>query len=85
MQLELPSPLFALEPGQVVSLDDARGTCIRARYGAVWVTEEGSATDHIVPAGTSHVVSRAGRTVVQALEPAWIALADGPCLPTPFN
>lgn len=84
MQLELASPLFALEPGQVVSLDDARGTCIRARYGAVWVTEEGSDKDHIVPAGNSHVVSRAGRTVVQALEPAWIALANGPCVPTPY-
>ena len=85
MQIELASPLFALEPGQVVSLDDARGTCIRARYGAVWVTEEGSVKDHILRAGTSHVVSRAGRTVVQALEPAWIALADGPCALTPLN
>ncbi len=85
MQLELASPLFALEPGQVVSLDDARGTCIRARYGAVWVTEEGSAKDHIVSPGKSHVVSRAGRTVVQALEPAWIALGDSPCQPNPLN
>ena len=85
MQLDLASPLFALEPGQVVSLDDARGTCIRARCGAVWVTEEGSAKDHIVSPGKSHVVTRAGRTVVQALEPAWIALAAGPCPATPLD
>ncbi len=85
MQLDLASPLFALEPGQVVSLHDARGTCIGARYGAVWVTEEGSVKDHIVSPGKSHVVSRAGRTVVQALEPAWIALVDGPCPPAPHN
>ena len=74
MQLDLASPLLALEPGQVVTLDDARGTRIRARYGAVWVTEEGSVDDHIVSPGETHIVGRDGRTVVQAMQPAWIAL-----------
>ena len=74
MQLDLASPLLALEPGQVVTLDDARGTRIAARYGAVWVTEEGSVQDHIVEPGQTFVVEREGRTVVQAMQPAWIAL-----------
>ena len=79
MQLDLASPLLALEPGQVVTLDHAAGTCIRARYGAVWITEEGSADDHIVTPGETHVVRRGGRTVVQAMQPAWIALRPSPC------
>lgn len=74
MQLDLASPLLALAPGQVVALDDARGTRIRARYGAVWVTEEGSLADHIVQPGQTFVVGRDGRTVVQAMQPAWVAL-----------
>jgi hypothetical protein len=81
MQLDLASPLLALEPGQVITLDDAAGTCIRARYGAVWVTEEGHTADHIVQPGDVHVVGRAGRTVIQALQPAWVALRQGPCVP----
>ena len=81
MQLDLASPLLALEPGQVLTLDDAAGTCIRARYGAVWVTEEGSSADHIVRPGDAHTIGRGGRTVVQALEPAWVALRATPCVP----
>ena len=82
MQLDLASPLLALDPGQVVTLDDARGTCIRARYGAVWVTEEGSPVDYIVSPGEVHVVGRSGRTVVQAMQAAWVALRPD-CQPVP--
>ena len=78
MNLQLKAPLISLEPGQVVTLDDAQGTRIVARSGTVWVTEEGEARDHIVGPGDALVVARAGRTIVQALKPAWISLADGP-------
>ncbi len=78
MNIQLRTPLLALEPGQVVTLDDAQGTRIVARSGTVWVTEEGEARDHIVAPGDALVVARPGRTVVQALQAAWISLADGP-------
>jgi hypothetical protein len=74
MQLRIDQPLLALEPGQVVTLDDAAGTRVSARYGAIWVTEEGSEKDHIVRPGEDFVLRRRGRTVVQALQPAWVAL-----------
>ena len=77
MQLGLNAPLLALEAGQVVTLDDAQGTRILARSGTVWVTEEGETRDHIVGPGDALVVMRPGRTLVQALQPAWISLADG--------
>ena len=78
MNLQLNTPLLALESGQVVTLDDAQGTRIVARTGSVWVTEEGEARDHVVGAGDALVVARPGRTVVQALQRSWISLADGP-------
>jgi hypothetical protein len=74
MTLNLNAPVLALEPGQVVTLDDAAGTRISARSGTVWVTEEGNTEDHIVTPGQSLVVARGGRTLVQALQPACIAL-----------
>ena len=74
MKLRIDQPLIALEPGQVVTLDDAAGTRVSARYGTVWVTEEGSGKDHIVKPGEDFVLGRRGRTVVQALQPAWVAL-----------
>ena len=74
MELHLKAPLLALEAGQVVTLDDAAGTRIEARSGTVWVTEEGDRDDHIVAPGETLVVTHDGRTLVQALQPACIAL-----------
>jgi hypothetical protein len=76
MQLQLKKPVIALEPGQVVTLDDAQGTRIVARLGTVWVTEEGDTRDHIVGPGDALIVAHSGRTVVQALKSAWISLTD---------
>ena len=69
-------PFVALEAGQVLSLDDARGMRIRAKAGTVWVTEEGDLDDHIVGPGGSLVIAHDGRTVVQAMGHSWIAI-DG--------
>lgn len=74
MELNVEAPVLALETGQVVTLDDAAGTRICARSGTVWVTEEGNRDDYIVAPGQCLVVARDGRTLVQALQPAWIAL-----------
>ena len=77
MNLQLQQPVIALEPGQVVTLDDAQGTRIFARAGTVWVTEEGEMRDHVIGPGDALVIARPGRTLVQALKPSWISLADG--------
>jgi hypothetical protein len=74
MELVMQSPVLSLEAGEVVSLDDAAGYRILARCGMVWVTHEDSATDHIVQPGESLVVKKDGRTVVQALQRAWVSI-----------
>ncbi len=78
MLVDLRKPEVSLDTGEVLTLDDAEGTRILARTGTIWVTEEGSREDHIVGPGDALVVVRPGRTVVQALKPAWIALGAGP-------
>jgi ferric-dicitrate binding protein FerR (iron transport regulator) len=74
MTLNLESPVLALEAGQVLVLDDAAGTRIVSRHGTVWVTEEGDREDHILRPGETLTIDRGGRTLLQALQPAWVAL-----------
>ncbi len=74
MNLNLDQPTLALEAGEVVSLDDVVGTRISARLGTLWVTCEDSRRDVILAPGESVVVTRPGRTVVQALQSAFVSL-----------
>jgi hypothetical protein len=74
MNLNLDHPTLALEQGQVVSLDDAAGKRISARLGSVWITYEGNLKDVILSPGESLILANDGRTVVQALEPAFVTL-----------
>ena len=74
MRLELETRLLTLQPGQVVALDDAIGTRIVAQRGIVWITEEGDPSDHILRPGETRVVRNRGRTLVQAMQCARIAL-----------
>ena len=74
MHLDLDAPILTLRPGQLIVLDDAVGTRIQACRGTVWVTEDGDLDDHIVAAGESLVVTRGGRTLVQAMQVARISL-----------
>lgn len=76
MQLSLRKPNVSLDAGEVLTLEDAAGTSIVARTGSVWVTEEGSREDRIVGPGEAIVIAHRGLTVVQALKPSWISLAD---------
>ncbi len=83
MNLSLNEPEFALAPGEVATLDDACGAAIRAHGGALWITEEGVLEDFVVAPGESFVVRRDGRTLVQAIEAAWITVREhaSPCPP----
>lgn len=79
MNLSIKAPLVTLDRGQVITLDDAAGTRIVLRSGTVWVTQEDDAKDHIVGPGDEIVVAHDGRTVIQALQQAWISINEAPC------
>lgn len=81
MNLRLEAPVLSLDPGQFISLDDACGTHIRSCEGTVWITEEGERRDFVVGPGDAFLVTRPGRTLVQAMVAARIALraTDMPC------
>lgn len=60
------STRLSLAAGELVNLDDARGTTLRVRRGQVWVTQDGDLADHVLDAGTAWAIERNGRTIVQA-------------------
>lgn len=74
MKLTLDRPTLALHQGQVMSLDDIAGIRISACAGTLWITCEDSRRDVILRTGESVVVTRGGRTVLQALQPACVSL-----------
>ena len=76
MNLILEAPVLTLETGQFFSLDDACGTRIQSCEGTVWITEEGEPRDFVVGPGDAFLVTRPGRTLVQAMAPSRVALLD---------
>lgn len=57
---------LALASGDLVNLDNARGTTVRVGRGQVWLTQYGDPVDHVLDAGDSWAVERNGRTILQA-------------------
>jgi hypothetical protein len=76
MRLDLEYPVIALDRGEVLTLDEAVGKRILAQRGTVWITEEDNVDDHILGAGETLTVTHGGRTVIQALNPAWISIRE---------
>ncbi|MGD9954395.1 MAG: DUF2917 domain-containing protein [Burkholderiales bacterium] len=76
MQLNVTSSKVVLEPGQVLTLDDAEGVHVRPRGAKVWITEEGDCSDFVVNPGEEFVITRAGRTVLQAIDTTWVDLRE---------
>ena len=74
MDLRTQSAVLELKPGQVVTLDDAEGTSVRTRCGAVWLTEEGEAKDFVLSAGERRVIANPGRTLIQAMQTSWVSI-----------
>ena len=44
----------------------AAGACIAVQSGRIWLTQTGDANDYFVEAGQRHVVTRAGRVVIES-------------------
>lgn len=76
MRLKVTTSKVVLEPGQVLTLDDAEGVHIRPQGAKVWITEEGDCSDFVVNPGEEFVVTGGGRTVVQAIDTTWVDLRE---------
>jgi Protein of unknown function (DUF2917) len=74
MEIKLESPRFALAAGELVRIENARGTSIRCAEGLLWVTQEGDHNDYVVSATDVLPIDRNGRTVVHAMRPTTFSI-----------
>jgi hypothetical protein len=56
---------FSLARNEVLALKRARGMRIRVLCGCAWVTERGSAADHVLEAGCEYRVAGNGLVVIE--------------------
>ena len=63
-----------LTHGDLVKLDDARGTTLRVTRGTLWVTQEHDHRDVMLNAGDVWTVERDGLTLVEAQTRAGLCL-----------
>ncbi|HXU51149.1 MAG TPA: DUF2917 domain-containing protein [Casimicrobiaceae bacterium] len=60
------SKALDLSRGEMLALDDARGTTLRVSRGTVWITQEKELRDVVLGAGDTWMVERNGLTLVEA-------------------
>jgi hypothetical protein len=61
---------IVIAAGGAASIEAAAGAAIQCVAGKLWLTQEGDARDHVVPAGTTFCTDRAGRVVVTGVDGA---------------
>jgi hypothetical protein len=58
-----------MERGSILRIEDARGSVLHVREGAVWLTQEGDPLDRYLGAGARFHLDRGGLAVAQAIHP----------------
>ena len=76
MKIEFSSSGVLMAKDQTLKLPTAAGVRIASQRGTVWITQDGDRRDIVLSAGESVVLERTTSTIVQAIEPALITMAD---------
>lgn len=71
-----------LDRGDLVRLDDARGTTLRVTRGTLWITQEKERNDVVLHAGDVWAVERDGLTLVEAQSVAGLCLVGPGAAPS---
>jgi len=66
---EAPDDVLRLSTQATFARQLPAGACIAVQSGCVWLTQAGDANDYFVSAGECHVVTRAGRVVIESFTP----------------
>ncbi len=76
MKIEFSSSGVLLAKDQTLNLPNAAGVRVASQSGTVWITQDGDLRDIVLAPGQSVVLERSTPTIVQAIEPALITIAD---------
>jgi len=69
--------------GTVLRIDSGAGVLVHVWEGELWLTQEGSPTDHLLSAGQSFRIDRGGATLAQAFQRSVISLSASAPGPAP--
>jgi hypothetical protein len=73
-----------LDSGALLPLHDSAGASVACLDGALWITQENEGSDIVLRRGESLRVCRDGRTLVQALRAARVAVEAPPASAWPI-
>lgn len=76
MNIALDASTLSLARDGLIALRDGQGTRIRCLSGHLWITEDRSERDTIISEGESFTIRHPGLTLVMALQPASLQLAE---------
>jgi len=78
MKVNAPPFRVSLRWGQPLTLSDGLGTCITARRGAVWITQDNDLRDVVLSSGESFLLEQPALAIVQAFDHAEIVVSPPP-------
>ena len=82
MSEQLEQDWIGLPRGRTLRIQDGGGRLLQVRDGEVWVTQEGSAKDHVLIAGQSFCLDRDGLALVHSFRRSVLTLSRGAAPPT---
>jgi len=75
----VPHGRLAIDGGATLRVDDGEGTLLHVWEGSVWLTQERDRRDHLLKAGESFRLDRAGATLISPLgKAALVSLTPPP-------
>jgi len=75
MKEELQQEPIGMPRGTTLRIDDGSGRLVHVLKGEVWLTEEGSAKDHVLVAGQSFRLERDGAAIVYSFRRSTLSLS----------
>jgi len=78
MQVNAPPFRVSLRWGRPLTVSDGKGTCITARRGAVWITQDNDLRDVVLSSGESFLLEQPELAIVQAFDSAEIVVSPPP-------
>lgn len=66
---------ISLQWGRPLTVADGKGTCITARRGTVWITQDNDLRDVVLSGGESFMLDHPDLAIVQALDTAEILIS----------
>ena len=78
MQVNAPPFRVSLHWGSPLTVSDGKGTCITARRGAIWITQDNDLRDVVLSSGESFLLDGSALAIVQAFDNAEIVVSPPP-------